>query len=305
MKFRQLEAFRNIMLRGTTAAAAMEMHITQPAVSRLISDLEHSLGFSLFERRKGRLYPTQEAGDFFRSVEESFLGLEKLESVAEQIRNQTPKALRIAATSAIASSLLPLVLAEHRRYFPQEKIIIHTNSMAELVMKLQTNSIDLAVGLQLPPLSGLEQECIGQARYVFAAKQGHPLLQKTLITAPDLAGESVLTVLDSNATYWQKLTQMLSDVEPQLHRHLYIDTSHTAYSMIAQGLMIGVLEPFAARAWRNNGIETRPFEPAIHYPYGLAYPTNTRPHPSLYRFTETLKQIAQTMPEFALSPYPE
>ena len=58
MKFRQIEAFRFIMLRGTTAAAAAEMHISQPAVSRLLADLEDHLGFRLFERKKGRLLPT-------------------------------------------------------------------------------------------------------------------------------------------------------------------------------------------------------------------------------------------------------
>ncbi|MGB5123168.1 MAG: LysR substrate-binding domain-containing protein [Vibrio fluvialis] len=298
MKFRQIEAFRNIMLRGTTAAAAAEMHVTQPAVSRLISDLEHSLGFPLFERRKGRLYPTHEAGEFFRSVEESFLGLEKLESVAAQIRSQAPKELKIAATSAIASTLLPMVLTEHQRYFPQEKVVIHTDGMAEIVMKLQTNSVDLAVGLQLPQLSGIEQEFIGNARYVFAARKGHPLLKKKVITAKDLAGESVITVLDNNPNYWQKLTQVLSEVESQLSRRIYIDTSHTAYSMIAQGLTVGILEPFAARVWASNGVVTRPFEPAVYYPYCLAYPTNTRHHKSLYRFTESVKQAAKSMPEF-------
>ncbi|WP_456295426.1 LysR substrate-binding domain-containing protein [Vibrio sp. AK197] len=298
MKFRQIEAFRNIMLRGTTAAAAAEMHVTQPAVSRLISDLEHSIGFRLFERRKGRLFPTQEAGEFFRSVEESFLGLEKLESVAVQIRNQAPQELKIASTSAISSSLLPIALSEHERYFPDEKVVIHTDGLAEIVMKLQTNTVDLAVGLQLPQLSGIEQEFIGNARYVFAAKQGHPLLEKQVITADDLKGESVITVLDSNPNYWQKLTTALDNVESELNRRVFIDTSHTAYAMIAQGLAVGVLEPFAARAWANNGVVTRPFEPTIYYPYSIAYPTNTRHHKSLYRFAESVKQSAKTMPEF-------
>ncbi|UXI03365.1 LysR family transcriptional regulator [Photobacterium sp. TY1-4] len=297
MKFRQIEAFRYIMLRGTTAAAAAEMHVTQPAVSRLISDLEHSLGFLLFERRKGRLHPTHEAAEFFRSVEESFLGLEKLQSVAAHIRTRAPKELKIASTSAIASTLLPLALSEHKKYFPNERIVVHTDGMAEIVMKLQTNSVDLAVGLQLPQLSGIEQEFIGNARFVFAARHDHPLTRKSVITAEDLIGESVLTVLDSNPTYWSKLGQALEPVETKVSKQLFIDTSHTGYSMIAAGLAVGVLEPFAARVWAANGVVTRPFEPAIYYPYNLAYPTNTRHHKSLHSFTESIKNAAKSMPE--------
>ncbi|QUJ68960.1 LysR family transcriptional regulator [Photobacterium sp. GJ3] len=298
MKFRQIEAFRNIMLRGTTAAAAVEMHVTQPAVSRLISDLEDSLGFRLFDRKKGRLHPTHEAGEFFRSVEESFLGLEKLTSVAEAIRSRAPRELKIASTSAIASTLLPLALKEHRKYYPDEKFIIHTDGMAEIIMKLQSNAVDLAVGLQLPQLNGIEQEFIGNARYVFAAKKGHPLLKKSVVTANDLAGESVLTVLDTNPNYWNQLTCAVNDVSSELTRHLFIDTSHTGYSMVAAGLAVGIIEPFAARVWANHEVMTRRFEPAIFYPYGFSYPTNTRHHPSLYRLTESIKRCAKSMPEF-------
>ncbi|MGB3383381.1 MAG: LysR family transcriptional regulator [Marinomonas sp.] len=298
MKFRQLEAFRYIMLRGTTAAAAAEMHVSQPAVSRLLSDLEYDLGFALFDRRKGRLYPTQEAAEFFRSVEESFLGMEKLESVASNIRTRAPSELKIASTSAIASSLLPLALKEHNKYFPDERVIIHTDAMSELVMKLQTNSVDLAIGLQLPQLIGIERELIGHARFVFSARSDHPLANKAVITAEDLIGESVLTVVDHSPAYWSELGGVLSSVKSQLKQNIMIDTSHTGYGIIAEGMAVGVLEPFAARVWEGKGVIVRPFEPAVYYPYGLAYPTNARQHKSLYNFTQTLKKVAQGMKEF-------
>ncbi|MGO2510288.1 LysR family transcriptional regulator [Marinomonas polaris] len=298
MKFRQVEAFRYIMLRGTTAAAAAEMHVSQPAVSRLLSDLEHSLGFSLFDRRKGRLHPTHEAAEFFRSVEESFLGLEKLESVASKIRTRTPSELKIASTSAIATSLLPLALQEHKKFFPEEHVTIHTDSMAELVMKLQTNSVDLAIGLELPQLIGIEREFIGNARFVFAARSDHPLAKKEVICAQDLIGETVLTVVDSSPVYWSELGGVLNSVKSQIKQRIMIDTSHTGYAMIAAGLAVAVLEPFAARVWEGNGVVIRPFEPAIYYPYGLAYPTNARQHKSLFSFTQSIQKVAKNMREF-------
>lgn len=298
MKFRQIEAFRYIMLRGTTAAAAAEMHISQPAVSRLLSDLEDSLNFLLFERRKGRLYPTREATEFFRSVEESFLGLEKLESAAVKIRTRTPSELKISSTSAIASTLLPLALQEHKKYFPEERMLIYTNSMPEMVMRLQTNAVDLAIGLELPQLSGIEREFLGHARFVFAARSDHPLAQKKSIQAEDLIGESVLSVMDTYPSYWRGLNDALSPIKSQLKQHILIETSHTGYAMIAAGMAVGILEPFAARVWANNDVVILPFEPAIYHPYGFSYPTNTRPHNSLYHLTEAIKTVAMKMPEF-------
>ncbi|WP_036228833.1 LysR family transcriptional regulator [Marinobacterium jannaschii] len=298
MRFRQIEAFRCVMLRGTTAAAAAEMHVSQPAISRLISDLEHSLGFMLFERRKGRLHPTLEATEFFRSVEESFLGFERLEAVAEKIRTRVPSELKIASTPAIASSLLPLAIKEHKKYYPDERITLYTENMSQVVVKLQANAVDLGVGLELPNLIGIENEFIGNARFVFAMQAGHALAKKDVIQASDLTGESVLTVMDSDPAYWDKLGHAYKLIKGQIQEHIAIDTAHTGYAMIAEGMAVGVVEPFAARVWRGNNVITRPFEPAVHYSYGLAYPTGTRQHKSLHFFAETIKQVARQMPEF-------
>ncbi|BDX04451.1 LysR family transcriptional regulator [Marinomonas pontica] len=301
MKFRQIEAFRYTMLQGTTSAAAEKMYISQPAVSRLLSDLESSLGFTLFDRRKGRLYPTLEAAEFFRSVEESFLGIQKLESVADRIRNRTPSELKIACTSAISSSLLPLVLKEHKKFYPAERVSILTLPMSEIVMKLQTNSIDLAVGLELPQLAGIEREFIGNARFVFAMHADHPLKERSSIRAEDLIGETVLSVIDTYPGYWNKLDHALESVKDKVHQSIHIDTSHTAYAIIASGLSVGVLEPFAARAWSGRGVLTRSFEPAVYYPYGIAYPTNIKQHDSLHNFIQTIKSVVPDMPEFEKS----
>src|SRR5215467_3146050 len=58
---RQIEAFRAVMEAGTVIEGASSMRLSQPAVSRLIGDLEASLGYSLFARVRGRLVPTDEA----------------------------------------------------------------------------------------------------------------------------------------------------------------------------------------------------------------------------------------------------
>nr|WP_233278980.1 LysR family transcriptional regulator [Agrobacterium radiobacter] len=69
---RQLEAFRAVMLTGGMTSAANLVRITQPAISRLIRDLEEEIGISLFERTGNRLRPTREAGILFKEVSRHF-----------------------------------------------------------------------------------------------------------------------------------------------------------------------------------------------------------------------------------------
>ena len=89
MKSRQLEAFRAVILRHSITRAAEMLHITQPAVTRLILDLETEIGFSLFTREKGRLFPTSDALLLYQEVERSFVGVERIAHAAQQIRSLT------------------------------------------------------------------------------------------------------------------------------------------------------------------------------------------------------------------------
>jgi molybdenum-dependent DNA-binding transcriptional regulator ModE len=60
MDHRQLEIFNAVMISGSASRAAELLQVTQPAVSRAIVDLEEAIGFSLFDRIRGRLVPTPE-----------------------------------------------------------------------------------------------------------------------------------------------------------------------------------------------------------------------------------------------------
>ena len=68
MKFSYVRAFKAVYELGTVTSAANHLFVTQPAISRLISQLEEELGFELFERIKGRLLPTDQGRAFYQEV---------------------------------------------------------------------------------------------------------------------------------------------------------------------------------------------------------------------------------------------
>ena len=81
---RQVQAFRLIMTNRTMTIAAEQMSISQPAVSRLISDLEETLDLKLFERVGPRLLPTSAARRLIGEVDRVFLGLDFVEEAARR-----------------------------------------------------------------------------------------------------------------------------------------------------------------------------------------------------------------------------
>ena len=104
---RALIAFRHTIMNGSVTGAANVLGRTQPAISRLLKELEADAGFALFERVKGRLIPTAEGRLFFEELQRSFLDLECTVTVAAEIRQGRHGSLLIAALPAAAASFLP------------------------------------------------------------------------------------------------------------------------------------------------------------------------------------------------------
>ena len=104
---RQIDAFRAVFQTSSMTAAGALMGITQPAVSRLIRDLEAEMALTLFDRSAGRLTPTPDAVALFREVERSYQGLDRVAHAAAELGRRREGELRIAASVAPSFYGLP------------------------------------------------------------------------------------------------------------------------------------------------------------------------------------------------------
>ena len=146
MNLRQLEAFRATMRRGSITGAARQLHISQPSVSRLVADLEESLGFKLFTRTGHGLVSTPEARRFQQTVESRFVGMDKLRDTAEAIRTTRDETVTIGVIPIFAFAALPEAIATVRR----ERLDLHfevsvknTSAILKAVLAHDNNSLDL------------------------------------------------------------------------------------------------------------------------------------------------------------------
>ena len=193
MQFRQMEAFRFVIITGTITGAAKIMAVSQPAASRLIGDLEASLGFTLFNHVRGRLLPTEAAGRFWQGVEKLHVGLDQLDRIAEQIRTVKP------------------AVRQFQTLFPSVDLVINSFSSSEIVNRLRSHLTHLAVTLAFPETPGVVQEPLVTASHVCAVHESHPLVQKEVIMPPDFLGERVLRILPSGLTDWNLVAKALTD----------------------------------------------------------------------------------------------
>jgi DNA-binding transcriptional LysR family regulator len=128
---------------GTISGAAQVLHISQPAVTKVLQHAELQLGMPLFERVRGKLYPKPEAHRLFAETEKLNRDLQGIRRLAASLKNRVGETVRLVSTPTIAVSVLPAALTAWRRDFAQTRCELATFHTSEIVNALRLGEADL------------------------------------------------------------------------------------------------------------------------------------------------------------------
>ncbi|HUN99796.1 MAG TPA: LysR substrate-binding domain-containing protein [Bradyrhizobium sp.] len=292
MRFSHVEAFRAVMLSGSTTAAARTLHTSQPNVSRSISLLEKSTGLRLFERLPGKVVPTSDGLLFFNEVQRSFIGLQRLEEAVMRIGRFSGGFLRVAAIPTLALGLIPRTIKRFAQLYPEASISIHTGHSTAVSQWVDEQSCDVGVVSHLIESYGFESEELYQIDGVVIMPKDHRLATKSWIQPADLAGEPYISF--SRNDYGRSEVDAIFE-EAGINRHITLETPYSSItcSLVAQGLGVAIVNPIAAQDYRHMGVVTRPFRPSVKHSATLIYPKGRSEGRLVSSFVETLKVITQ------------
>lgn len=191
LTLRQLRTFEAAARHLHFGRAAREMHLTQPAVSLQLKQLEAHVGLPLFEQMGRRMHLTRAGEELLRHSRIVLRQLREAEEAIDALKGAGGGELHIAVTST-AKYFAPKLLAEFRRGHPEVKVRLTVNNREAVVRELSDNSIDLAVMGRAP--RGLDTIAAPFARHPLAviAAPEHPLVRRRRLRLADLAGESFL-----------------------------------------------------------------------------------------------------------------
>lgn len=268
---RGLEAFRTVLECGSVSGAAEIMHVSQPAVSRLIRDLEQRTGLQLFTRFGGKIVPTPQAHELAVEVERSFIGLAAIEETAREIRLGQRSTVSIAAMPALAHSILPDALAELLALRPDFRVALSAMQTHNVIRHVASRQSQL--GFTAPTRQAHDIDLIRnvQLPYRCIMPQGHPLAERARIGFQDLAGQKVVAFSDSTATgalmdraFSQLRTPPLVVVRSPL--------STLISQLVLRGLGLSVVDPCTARSHVQLGGVSRPFDGMIAFGFSIIKP---------------------------------
>lgn len=283
MDLRQLEAFAAVMSAGSVTGAGQMLGRSQPAVTRSIQELEQELGFPLFERSGPKVTPTHRAFSMYAEVESALSGVRNIRQRAVAISQEDNHHLRLVATSALATGLLPAALARLPEGLRPQQLQLQSLAPEKAIEAVLANTVDL--GLVSLPLEhrGLTVHWIGEAPCVAVLASDSPLAAEQSLSLAQLA-EQVLISIANPYRFRRRINHAFAEQQLEPRQILETNTSLNAMQMARVGLGVALADPVTAYGVPLQGVVVRPIALDIPFFFGLISP-----------YASPLSEVAQAL----------
>jgi DNA-binding transcriptional LysR family regulator len=261
MNARHLEVFRAVMRNRSLTAAAEALHVSQPAVSKLLRHFETQIGYALFERLGGRLVPTAEAQLLYRDADRIFREIEVLKGLSDRIRDKQLGLLRVGASAPPTFALLPYATERFRERNPGVRVALQTLPAEAVDEHILLGDIDLGITMRWSAEAQVRCESLGKAEVVALMRPDSPLAKRKVVRPADLIGQPLISY-DAQTAPGKLLEQAFREAGVQPQVQIEVSLSIAALPLVRQGLGIALVDGLVP--WGNFGdLVVRPFQPGV------------------------------------------
>ncbi len=176
----RLKVFHTVASRLSFTKASEELHISQPAVTKHIKEIEIQLGSKLFDRKGTTIQLTRSGKILYEYAEKIRNIYRDLEFEISQINQQHKGKLIIGASTTVAQYILPEILATFNSYYKDIKIELLTGNTESISVLLKEEKIDLGIIEGESQSSYFDYRPFKADEIVLAARSGHSSANKTL-----------------------------------------------------------------------------------------------------------------------------
>ena len=259
---RQIEAFHTTMATGSATEAARAIGISQPAVSRMLADLEKMLQLKLFDRANRRLLPTPEGQLLFDEVEHVFVGLQRVMSSANDIRALKKGRLSIISIPSMVPTLVVEAIKRFSTTWPDISISLEVQPPPRIFEWIVGRQCDIGISTQRSDSPAIESTVVGQANAVCILPQDDVLAHKKVIRAKDLKTANLIT-FKSWSPFQHRVNELLRAEGATPNGKMEGRSTEAVFGLVAAGLGIAIVPPIYQRGLIPPGMVVRPFLPSI------------------------------------------
>lgn len=262
MEIRVLRYFLTVVREESITKASEVLHITQPTLSRQLSQMEEDVGVKLFERGSRKITLTNEGILLRRRAEEILQLVDKTEKELIEQEEQVEGKIAIGCGEISSVQLLPELFRTFREKHPRVSFDIFT-ATADLVKEQMDKGL-LDIGLLLEPVDIEKYDFIRldmKENWVVLMRPDDPLTQKECVTAKDLS--ALPLILPRRMSVQSELASWFGDYYEKLNVVFTSNLSTNAAIMVSNGLAYSLVIEGAIPFWDQSKITYRPLSPAL------------------------------------------
>lgn len=236
---RQLKVFETVARHLSFSRAAEELHLTQPAVSTQVRQLEQHVGLPLFEQLGKRIYLTPAGTEmlhYSRSIIQQF---REAEAAMGQLKGISGGRLNVAVISA-GDYFFPRLLAEFMNRHDSVTLNLAVHNREELLHQLAGNLTDLAVMVRPPEGMDTIAESFAPHPYVIVAAPNHPLVGQRNIPLAGLAEEAFVS-REKGSDTWNSMQEGFAGRLSNLRIAMEIKSTETIKQAVIANMGIAFL----------------------------------------------------------------
>jgi DNA-binding transcriptional LysR family regulator len=251
LTLRQLEILEAVARCGSFSRASAELHLTQPAVSMQIKQLESTLGLPLFEHMGREIRLTEAGQETLRSGQTIARELANLEQTLADLQGLKGGTLTVSAASTasvFAARLMALFRAQH----PDVQISLNVVNRETLLRHMSENSIDLALMGTPPEGQHLSAQPFMDNPLVIIAATSHPLAEAKAIPLTRLLEEPLVGREQGSGTR-NALEKFLSDHGLPYKPAMEMNKNEAIKQAVEAGLGVGLVSLHTVQAEIASG----------------------------------------------------
>ena len=270
--FRQVDAFRAVVSSGSVTDAAALLGVSQPAVSRLISDLEDEVGFALFLREGRTLVPTKEGRLLVGEVRQAVAGMEHIKDAAAAIGRFGHTALQLVTTPSFASGFAPDLIAGFATRRPEVMSRMEIEANDDTVEWLVSQSHDFGLSSSIPTNPALKHLALQKGEVACVLPKGHRLAGRKTLKPKDLKDESYVSYI-AGSRFRHEIDAVFEAAGIAREMRFETRTTGAICQLVARGLGVSVVAATKAQL-AETGCIVIPFKAPLTFQAVLIWPGN-------------------------------
>jgi DNA-binding transcriptional LysR family regulator len=234
-----MRVFTTVARHLNYTRAANELHLSQPAVSMQVKQLEDSVGLPLFEHAGKKIQLTEAGKEMYQYVRTIFQTFEEMVEVIDAMKGLDTGHLNIAVASTV-NYFAPRLMAEFSRSYPGIDLRLDVTNRERLMGLLKNNEIDIVL-MGLPPEDiELEFEPFMENPLVVIAPPGHPLEKERHIPAKRL-GEEIFIMREEGSGTRLAMERYFAEQSIPLSTGMQMTRNEAIKQAVRAGMGLGVV----------------------------------------------------------------